>query len=262
MVKREWFRTYLPSELPKRFEQIVQSWDTANKVSQLSDYSVCTTWGVQERRLYLLHVLRKRMEYPELKRAVREQWQTHRATVILIEDKASGTQLIQELVAEGLSAVTSYSPEHDKIMRLYAQTATIENGLVYLPPEAAWLADYLHELTTFPNAKYEDQADSTSQALAWLKQVPPEPGILTYTRFEVARLRHEQGLPFAAAAGGIGATAEELSNWIKESARYSDEMIEAYQSALRPTCSNCGGKLGKTTILQGEFEYHPECQTG
>ena len=95
-------------------------------------------------------MLRKRMEYPELKRAVREQWQSHRATVVLIEDKASGTQLIQELIAEGLSAITRYLPEHDKVMRLYAQTATIENGFVYLPREASWLAEYLHELTTFP----------------------------------------------------------------------------------------------------------------
>jgi hypothetical protein len=66
------------------------------------------------------------------------------------QDEASGTQLIQVLLVEGLSAVTRYMPEHDKIMRLYAQTATIENGFVYLPSEAPWLADYLHELTTFP----------------------------------------------------------------------------------------------------------------
>ena len=60
---------------------------------------------------------------------------------MLIEDKASGIQLIQELIAEGLSAITRYLPEHDKIMRLYAQTATIENGFVYLPREASWLAE-------------------------------------------------------------------------------------------------------------------------
>jgi predicted phage terminase large subunit-like protein len=95
-------------------------------------------------------VLRRRMEYPELKRAVCEQAQAFAANVVLIEDKASGTQLIQELVAEGLHAVIRYQPQADKVMRMHAQTAMIENGFVYLPKEAAWLAEYLHELTVFP----------------------------------------------------------------------------------------------------------------
>ena len=71
---------------------------------------------------------------------------------ILIEDKASGTQLIQELVQEGLHAVTRYQPQSNKIMRMHAQTAMIENGLVRLPETAPWLALYLHELTAFPKA--------------------------------------------------------------------------------------------------------------
>jgi len=81
-------------------------------------------------------VLRKRLDYPSLKRAVREQWETFGATVVLIEDKASGTQLIQELIEDGIYAVTRYKPEGDKLMRLHAQTGTIENGFVYLPHEA------------------------------------------------------------------------------------------------------------------------------
>jgi phage terminase large subunit-like protein len=96
------------------------------------------------------------MAYPELKRAVRAQAEAHKATVVLIEDRASGTQLIQELIAEGVHAITRYAPEGDKQMRLYAQTATVENGFVYLPREAPWLAEYLHELSTFPNSKYDD----------------------------------------------------------------------------------------------------------
>ena len=55
---------------------------------------------------------------------------------MLIEDKASGTQLIQELIQEGLYAVTRYQPKIDKIMRMHAQTAMIENGFVYLPEAA------------------------------------------------------------------------------------------------------------------------------
>jgi predicted phage terminase large subunit-like protein len=141
MVKAAWFRSYAPNERPEKFDRIVQSWDTANKASELSDFSVCTSWGIKGKDLYLLHVLRKRMEYPELKRAVREQCEAFEASVVLIEDKASGTQLIQELVGQGLHAATRYQPQSDKIMRMHAQTAMIENGFVRLPKEAAWLAN-------------------------------------------------------------------------------------------------------------------------
>jgi predicted phage terminase large subunit-like protein len=148
---------------------VFQSWDTANKPTELSDYSVYTTWGVKEKHVYLLHVFRKRLGYPELKRAVREQSLAFNPTTIMIEDKVSGTQLIQELINEGIHAIKKYEPKMDKIMRMDSVTATIENGFVYLPDKAAWLAEYLHELTTFPKGKYDDQADSTSQALDWFK---------------------------------------------------------------------------------------------
>jgi predicted phage terminase large subunit-like protein len=128
MVKAAWFASYLLNERPEEFERVVQSWDTANKASELSDFSVCTSWGIKGKDLYLLHVLRRRMEYPELKRMVREQCEAFAASVVLIEDKASGTQLIQELVAEGVHAVTRYQPQADKVMRMHAQTAMIENG--------------------------------------------------------------------------------------------------------------------------------------
>jgi hypothetical protein len=89
---------------------------------------------------------------------------------VLIEDKASGTQLIQELIHEGLYAVTRYRPQTDKVMRMHAQTAMIENGFVHLPEAARWLAQYLHELTVFPHGKHDDQVDSTAQMLDWYKQ--------------------------------------------------------------------------------------------
>jgi len=175
MVKAAWFRRYAPNERPEEFDRVVQSWDTANKASELSDFSVCTSWGIKGKDLYLLHVLRRRMEYPELKRAVCEQCEAFGASVVLIEDKASGTQLIQELVAEGLHPVTRYQPQADKIMRMHAQTAMIENGFVHLPKEAAWLPEYLHELTVFPKRKHDDQVDSTAQMLDWFKRAGSGP---------------------------------------------------------------------------------------
>ncbi len=136
---------------------------TANKATELSDFSVCTSWGIAGKDLYLLHVLRKRMEYPELKRAVCLQAEAFNASVVLIEDKASGTQLIQELVELGLHAVTRYQPQSDKVMRMHTQTAMIENGFLHLPKEAGWLPEYLYELSVFPNGKHDDRVDSTSQ---------------------------------------------------------------------------------------------------
>jgi predicted phage terminase large subunit-like protein len=169
LVKAEWFRSYSENDKPAKFEMVLQSWDTANKPTELSDYSVCTTWGVKEKHLYLLHVFRKRLDYPALKRAVRDQAEAFGPQTILVEDKASGTQLIQELVNEGLHAVKKYEPTMDKVMRLNSVTSTIENGFVHLPEKASWSGEYLHELTTFPNGKFDDQADSTAQALHWVK---------------------------------------------------------------------------------------------
>jgi predicted phage terminase large subunit-like protein len=192
LVKRAWFRRYTAAELPMKFDRVVQSWDTASKATELSDYSVCTSWGILGNDLYLLDVLRRRMEYPELKRAVRARYEAFAAAVVLIEDKASGTQLIQDLVAEGLWAITRYAPQADKVMRLVAQTATIENGFVHLPDSALWLGAYLDELTSFPHSRHDDQVDSTAQALDWLKHAGREDGIFAYYR-RLAERAKERG---------------------------------------------------------------------
>jgi predicted phage terminase large subunit-like protein len=165
LVKAAWFKRYRKSELLERFDRVVQSWDTANKATELSDFSVCTTWGIKDKNLFLLAVFRQRLEYPALERAVREQQSLFDATEVLIEDKASGTQLIEELIADGCHGVTCYQPTTDKIICLHAQTALIENGFVYIPDTAPWLAEYLHEMTVFPKGKHDDQVDSTAQFL-------------------------------------------------------------------------------------------------
>jgi predicted phage terminase large subunit-like protein len=189
MVKTQWFKAYAPGEEPSKFDMVLQSWDTANKSTELSDFSVCTTWGRKNKKFYLLHVLRKRLDYPDLKRAVREQADRFRPSNILIEDKASGTQLIQELIRECVNGVTRYEPTMDKVMRLHSVTSTIENGLVYVPTEADWLAGYLHELTAFPKGKHDDQADSTSQALDWGKLWPARLPLEEYRERYLLRLK-------------------------------------------------------------------------
>jgi hypothetical protein len=66
---------------------------------------------------------------------------------------------------DGLFWVEAYKPKENKQMRMARQAIRIENGFVYIPHEAHWLPEYLHELAVFPNGKYNDQVDSTSQAL-------------------------------------------------------------------------------------------------
>src|SRR5260370_38389373 len=113
MIRVGWCKNESEIDRPSAFEMIFEAWDAANKPTELSDYSVCTTWGVKSRRLYLLHVTRKRLDYPGLKREAREQAQAFAAKTVLIEDKASGTQLIQELVGEGMHTIQRYAPTID-----------------------------------------------------------------------------------------------------------------------------------------------------
>ncbi len=168
IVKREWLKSYDAKDKPDRFDQIVQSWDTANKDTELADFSVCTTWGRKGQHMYLLDVYRRKLNFSELKQAVQNLARLHNADLVLIEDKGSGTSLIQELHAHWFSmAHPAPALEGDKIMRLRAQTAKIEGGFVLFPKEAHWLDAYVAELVSFPNSRYDDQVDSTVYALAW-----------------------------------------------------------------------------------------------
>jgi predicted phage terminase large subunit-like protein len=195
VVKREWITFYDRHDLPQKFEQVVQSWDIANKDSELANYSVCTTWGKTNRNMYLLDLFRHRLNFPELKRAVREQASRHGADVVLIEDKASGTSLIQELKADGFWKVQATPKlDGDKIMRLHGQTAKIAGGYALFPRKAPWLDNYLQELTAFPNAKYDDQVDSTVYALAWGTVDGSAENWITFYRMLLQReLGHDSG---------------------------------------------------------------------
>jgi predicted phage terminase large subunit-like protein len=181
IVKTEWLKYYSASDRPSKFSCKLQSWDTANKSGELNDFSVCSTWGAFYNRYYLLDVFRRRLDYPDLRRTVREQARQHCADVVLIEDKASGTQLIQDLKSDGMYGIQPYDPPpgSDKILRLYAQTAEFESGRVLLPYSADWLDEYVREIISFPGGKYDDQVDSTTQALDYLKT---KASILVWTK--------------------------------------------------------------------------------
>jgi predicted phage terminase large subunit-like protein len=96
--------------------------------------------------------------------------------MILIEEAGPGLQLLQEMKSHpepGVPVPIGIRPDCDKLQRMEAQSARFEAGQVILPDDAAWLADLLHELLGFPNARHDDQVDSVSQFLNWAESRPP-----------------------------------------------------------------------------------------
>lgn len=171
LVKREWFRWYKLSDRPSAKGMITQSWDVAGTVTERSDYSVCTTWTAVGKSYYLVDVWRGRLELPNLRRQIIRQQQRYGANTVLIEKAGLGLSLYQDLRQDappGFPNPIGIQPTTDKINRLAIQSTRIESGHVYLPEDAPWLADYLKEILGFPNAKHDDQVDSTSQFLEWV----------------------------------------------------------------------------------------------
>jgi predicted phage terminase large subunit-like protein len=171
VIKKEWIRSF-EGLSPRDMEYVLQSWDTANKGGEFNDYSVCTTWGTREGNFYLLDVFRKRLNFPDLKRAALDLFRKYDPIKLLIEDRGSGSSLFQELRSEYIWCLEAYNPQQgsDKLMRLAKQSVKFENGRVYLPKQAPWLDEYIQEITGFPGTKHDDQVDSTSQALDILEK--------------------------------------------------------------------------------------------
>jgi len=167
MIKRDWFKRYGKPPSLDRFPQIVQSWDTAIETGDSSSYSVCTTWGIFEERFYLLDVLRARLEFPALKKCVVRHAENWNANPILIEKAASGITLIQTLRSHSQLNLIAITPKFDKETRAAEASATIEAGRMFLPQEAAWLAEFENELLSFPYSKHDDQVDSMTQFIRW-----------------------------------------------------------------------------------------------
>jgi predicted phage terminase large subunit-like protein len=167
LLRLEWFGQY--DELPQ-FTSVVQSWDCAVKAGISNDFSVCTTWGITDiGQFYLLDVLRDRLPYPELRREVTEQCNLHQPNYILVEDKASGQQLLQERRDLPLVAI---NPRGDKEQRFLQCLGLLESGKVFLPQAASWRETFLSELIAFPISSHDDQVDSMTQFLLYqsLKQ--------------------------------------------------------------------------------------------
>lgn len=146
--------------------------DTAQKTKEQNDYSVFQCWGKgYDGHLYFLDQLRGKWEAPELLVQARAFYNKHKGmhsgkpvSAVKVEDKSSGTQLIQTLKREGMPIV-GIQRDIDKVTRAYDTVPLIESGNVYLPKNAAWLSDYIAELSAFPNGKHDDQVDPTMDAV-------------------------------------------------------------------------------------------------
>ena len=151
------------------------SWDTAYLKKERSDRCAMTLWGVfylddEEGRkrpnLILLDAWAERMEFPELKKRAIEEWKDRQPDTTIIEAKASGLPLIQELRMMGIP-VQDYTPHRgsgDKIARLNSVSDFFASGLVWCP-DTRWAEEVREELAAFPQGDHDDLVDSTSQAM-------------------------------------------------------------------------------------------------
>ena len=173
ILKRWWWKTWKKKD-PPQCDYILQSWDTAYTSNKTSDYSACTTWGIfmdedNVANAILLGSRRDRWEFPELKRMAVELYNQHNPDLIIIEAKASGWSLVQELSRMGIP-ITPYNPKkQDKRARVHSITPILESGKVWAP-DKDWAEDVIAQCASFPNSKNDDLVDSTSQALLRLRQ--------------------------------------------------------------------------------------------
>lgn len=167
ILKSEWLQYY--KHYPEN-GQIIQSWDTAIKTGTENDYSVCTIWMITEKEYYLLDVFRAKLEFPELKKKAIYLAENWKLDAILIEDKASGQSLIQELAKHRLPIV-KIKPINNKIVRFAAVTTYFSTGKVFFPEGKLWLSDLVNELLGFPHTGHDDQVDSCSQFLSWSNKI-------------------------------------------------------------------------------------------
>ena len=175
IVKRDWWNVW-DSDEPPTCSYIIQSYDTAFTKSERSDYSAITTWGVfhpddgDEAAIILLDAEKGRWEFPELKDAALRLYGEYEPDLVLIEQKASGTPLTQDLRKMGIP-VSGFTPGSgaDKFSRMNACAPVFESGMVYAP-EARWAEEVIEECAAFPNGEHDDLADSMSQAILRFRQ--------------------------------------------------------------------------------------------
>lgn len=165
VFKRDWWQYY---KVKPQFTRVIQSWDTAFKDKTQNDPSCCLTWGETSTGYYLIDRWMDKVTFPDLKKAAIQQYDKHRPSVVIVEDKASGQSLIQELKRMTSIPVLPIKADKDKIARANAVTPLVESGRVYLPEGLPWVIDYVDQMSIFPAGAHDEDVDVTSQALTYM----------------------------------------------------------------------------------------------
>ena len=175
LIKGEWFPRW--RVLPRIRVRKIYS-DTAQKTAERNDWSVFQAWGLgDDGKIYLLDQIRGRWEAPELKRRAVDFWNKHRPydhrnnvrlSVLMVEDKSSGTGLIQEIKKAGKIPIKGIPRNKDKLVRVKGAAPSIEAGLVVLPEEADFVVDLVSECEEFSEDDthaFDDQVDTLIDAV-------------------------------------------------------------------------------------------------
>jgi len=172
IIKRSWVRFY--RQLPEKFDFMVQSWDCTFSGGAENDFVAGQVWARCGGKYYMLPFRAyDRLDFGPTMAAIKScHGQFPQAHAILIEDKANGPAIISELQKE-ISGVVAVNPEGGKLARAQAMAPLWEAGNIELPDpqvfHAPWVEDYLHNICAFPKAAHDDDMDSTSQALIWMR---------------------------------------------------------------------------------------------
>ena len=176
IIKREWWQEWQKKEIPP-VKYIIQSYDTAFSKKESADYSAITTWGVFEPEeggsdnLILLDARRGRWNFPELKEVAYEEHEYWEPDMVVVEAKATGTPLIDELRLRGIPAL-GFSPGkgRDKVTRMHMVAPLFEAGIVWAPNDKKFADEVIEEVVSFPNGDHDDFCDSMTFALMRFRQ--------------------------------------------------------------------------------------------
>jgi predicted phage terminase large subunit-like protein len=175
LIKREWWQIWEKDD-PPQCEFVIMSLDAAQEANNRSDYNALTTWGVffneemSNYNIILLNAIKKRMEFPELKKMVFEEYKDWEPDAFIVEKKSNGAALYQELRRMGVP-VSEFTPGkgQDKISRVNAVSDLFSSGIVWAP-DKRWAKDVVEECNDFPAGANDDLVDSTTQALLRFRQ--------------------------------------------------------------------------------------------
>ena len=175
LIKREWWQIWEEST-PPPCEFIIMSLDAAQENTNRSDYNALTTWGVflNERtnnyNIILLNSIKKRMEFPDLKKLCLEQYKEWQPDAFMVEKKSNGSALYQEFRRMGIP-VGEFTPGkgQDKIARVNAVSDLFSSGIVWAP-DHRWAREVIEECNDFPSGANDDLVDSTTLALMRFRQ--------------------------------------------------------------------------------------------